>query len=156
MRGSWRTNRTATYRPPLIWPQQRFFPVLSCSTGGLWAQPLWDMFLNPASYLQLVWSPTRLISNCNCSIGALRAHCAGCWLSLLHLVSNWLNFLCTKLYNISTTTFFLWTSQSHSFNPSTVMVVFWYSSTGCTCYLNRCISYFDSPAGSEVNILQLY
>ena len=23
-----------------------------------------------------------------------------------------------------------------------------YSSTGCTCYLHRCISYFDSPAGS--------
>ena len=42
--------------------------------------------------------------------------------------------------------------KSHSFNPSTVKVVFWYSSTGCTCYLHRCISYFDSPAGSEVNI----
>ena len=43
----------------------------------------------------------------------------------------------------------------HSFNPSTVMVIFWYSSTGCTCYLHRCISYFDSLAGSEVNIQQL-
>ena len=42
--------------------------------------------------------------------------------------------------------------KSHSFNPSTVKVIFWYSSTGCTCYLHRCISYFDSPAGSEVNI----
>ena len=40
----------------------------------------------------------------------------------------------------------------HSFNPSTVKVIFWYSSTGCTCYLNRCISYFDSLAWSEVNI----
>ena len=39
--------------------------------------------------------------------------------------------------------------KSHSFNPSTVNVIFWYSSTGCTCYLH---SYFDSPAGSEVNI----
>ena len=42
--------------------------------------------------------------------------------------------------------------KSHSFNPSTVKVIFWYSLTGCTCYLHRCISYFDSPAGSEVNI----
>ena len=42
--------------------------------------------------------------------------------------------------------------KSHSFDPSMVKVIFWYSSTGCTCYLHRCISYFDSPAGSEVNI----
>ena len=42
--------------------------------------------------------------------------------------------------------------KSLSVNPSTVKVIFWYSSTGCICYLNRCISYFDSPAGSEVNI----
>ena len=44
--------------------------------------------------------------------------------------------------------------KSHSFNPSTVKVIFWYSSTGCTCYLHMCISYFDSPAGSEVSIQQ--
>ena len=42
--------------------------------------------------------------------------------------------------------------KSHSFNPSTVKVIFWYSSTGCTCYLHRCISYFDSPARSEVSM----
>ena len=36
----------------------------------------------------------------------------------------------------------------HSFNPSTVKVILYYSSIGCTCYLHRCISYFDSPAGS--------
>ena len=42
--------------------------------------------------------------------------------------------------------------KSHSFNLSTVMVIFWCPSTGCTCYLHRCISYFDSSAGSEVNI----
>ena len=42
--------------------------------------------------------------------------------------------------------------KSHSFNPSTVKVIFWYSSTGCTCYLHRCISYCDCPAGSEVTI----
>ena len=42
--------------------------------------------------------------------------------------------------------------KSHSFNPSTVKVIFWYSSTGFTCYLHRWISYFDCPAGSEVSI----
>ena len=46
--------------------------------------------------------------------------------------------------------------KSHSFNLSTVKVIFWYSSTGCTCYLHWCISYFDSPAGSEVNIQQYH
>ena len=45
--------------------------------------------------------------------------------------------------------------KSHSFNSSTFKVIFWYSSTRCTCYVHRCISYFDSPAGSEVNIQQL-
>ena len=42
----------------------------------------------------------------------------------------------------------------HSFNLSMVKVIFWYSSSGCTSYLHWCISYFDSPAGSEVNIQQ--
>ena len=46
--------------------------------------------------------------------------------------------------------------KSLSFNLSTVKVIFWYSSTGCTRYLHRCISYFDSPTESEVNIQQLY
>ena len=44
--------------------------------------------------------------------------------------------------------------KSHSFNPSMAEVIFWYSSTGCTCYLHRCMSYFDCLAGSEVNIQQ--
>ena len=49
--------------------------------------------------------------------------------------------------------FFLRASQFRTqFNPSTVKVISWYSSTGCTCYLHWCISYFDSLAGSEVNI----
>ena len=37
--------------------------------------------------------------------------------------------------------------KSHSLNPFTVKVISRYSSTGCTCYLHRCISYFDSLAG---------
>ena len=44
--------------------------------------------------------------------------------------------------------FFLRASQFRTqFNPSTVKVISWYSSTRCTCYLHRCISYFDSLAG---------
>ena len=51
MRRSWRRNRTATYWPPLLWPQQRFFPILlGCSTGGLRAQPLWVLVFSTASY----------------------------------------------------------------------------------------------------------
>ena len=63
-----------------------------------------------AGFLYRILSPTRLIPNC--SIGGQRAPSAGCWLSLPHLVSNssdpqlvwspnWLNFLCTELYNSS-------------------------------------------------------
>ena len=87
------------------------------------------------------------------------AHSAGCWLSLLHLVSNssdlqtdWI--FCTLIYIIvQHPPSSCGRHKSHSFNPSTVKVIIsWYSSTGCTCYLHRCISYFDSSAGSEVNI----
>ena len=38
--------------------------------------------------------------------------------------------------------------KSHSFNPSTVKVISWYSSTGCTCYLHRCIFYLTAWPGS--------
>ena len=47
----------------------------------------------------------------------LRAHSAGCWLSLPYLVTNWLNFLCTELYNGSTSTFFSWASQIALIQP---------------------------------------
>ena len=131
MRGSWRRNRTATYWPPLLWPLQCFFPVLlGCLTGGLGSTLL------GAGFLYRILSPTDL--NFNCSIGA--------WGPPL-LDAGF-------LYRILSPTD--WTSggrhKSHSFNPSTVKVIFWYSSTGCTCYLRRCISCFDSPAESELNI----
>ena len=66
-----------------------------------------------------------------------------------------LNFLLPGLYNNLTPTYFLWASQFHTqFNPSTVKVApdFLISLTGCTCYLHRCISSFDSLARSEVNM----
>ena len=42
---------------------------------------------------------------------------SGCWFSLPHLISNWLNFLCTKVYKSSTPTFFLWASQIALIQP---------------------------------------
>ena len=42
---------------------------------------------------------------------------SGCWFSLPHLISNWLNFLCTELYNCLTPTFFLWASQIALIQP---------------------------------------
>ena len=90
MRGSWRPNRTATYWPPTLMALSVSFPFSwACSTGGLGDQPLWVLVLSTTSYLQLVWSP------------------------------NGLNFLCTELYNSSTSTFFLWESQfrTHSTCP---------------------------------------
>ena len=59
------------------------------------------------------------------------------------LFSNWLNFLCTELYNSSTSTIFLCASQIALIQPVNGQG---YSSTGCTCYLHRCIFYFDSLA----------
>ena len=82
------------------------------------------MFLIPASSLQLVCSPTDWTS-CAPSYKIVRRPPSSCE-----------------------------RHKSHSFNPSTVKVIFWYSSTGCTCYLYRCISYFDSLAG--VNMLHRF
>ena len=87
---------------------------------------------------------------------------SGCWFSLPHLIpnssdlQNWLtSYLHPGYIMIWRPLFLLRASQSHSFNPSTVKVIIsWYSSTGFTCYSHRCISYFDSPAGSEVNMQQ--
>ena len=80
------------------------------------------LVFSTASYLQLVGSPTDCTS------------CAPSYIIVRRPPSS-----CGRY-------------KSHSFNPSTVNVIFWYSSTGCTYYLHRCISYFDSPAGSVVNI----
>ena len=125
------------------------FPVLWPAQPEAW----WPSLSGTCSHSSIL-SLTRLIPDCNCTIRGLRAHSAGCWLSLPHLVSiwsglqtNWLPVF-TELYNSSTPTLFLWASQIALIPPSTVKTTLCYSSTGCTCYLHRCISYFDSPAGS--------
>ena len=88
------------------------------------------MVLIPASSLQRIWTPTNL------------------------------NFLSPGLYNNLTSTLLpASVTISHSIQPfdSTVKVApdLLISSTGCTCYLHRCISSFDSLAGSEVNMQHL-
>ena len=116
------TEQNCNILTPTLLNITAFFPVLLGFSTGGLGPTLLG-----AGFLYCTWSPT-------------------------HLISNWLNFLCTELYNSSTPTFFCGRHKSHSFNPSTVKVIFWYSSTECTCYLHRCISYFDSSPGSEVNI----
>ena len=121
MRGCWRPNRTATYWPPILLAITAF---LSPSPGLLNRGPGGPASLRHVPQFS-IFSPTGLIPNC--SIGAwglpllvLAFSTASClWLVWS---PNWLNLLCTELYNSSTSTFFLWTSQSHSFNPSTVKV----------------------------------
>ena len=111
---------------------------------------------------QGVWGPSlsgtwssfqHLLSNCNCSIGGLGTPLLGAG-SLYRIFSPTAWTSCRRGYIIIwRPLFFLRASQfCTQFNPSTVKVISWYSSTGCTCYLHRCISYFDSLAGSEVNI----
>ena len=102
------------------------FPLSWAAYPG--AQPLWVLDFSTASYLRLIWSPTAD------------------FLSSPGLYNN----LTPSLLPASVTI-------SHSFNLSTVTVIIsWYSWIGCTCYLHRCISYFDSLAGSEVNIQQKF
>ena len=79
VRGSWRPNRTATYWPPLLWPSAL---SLSRSPGLLNRRPrgpafCWVLAFFTTSCLQTLRSP------------------------------SWLNFLCTQLYNSSTSTQYL-------------------------------------------------
>ena len=104
--------------------------------------------LAPNSYGYQRFFPVFL----GCSTGGLESSLSGCWFSLPHLISNWLNFLCPELYNILRPPSSCGRHKLHSFNSSTVKVILCYFPTGCTCYLHRRISYFDRSAGSEVNV----
>ena len=83
---------------------------------------------------------------------------SGTWSSFQHLLSNWPELtVAGVIYNNLMPTYFLWASQFHTqFNPSTVKAApdLLISSTGCTCYLNRCISSFNSLAGLKANMQQ--
>ena len=85
-----------------------------------------------------IFSPTLIAQS-----GVMRARLQGAG-SLYRILSPTnSNFLCTELYHCFTPT---------QFNLSTVKVIPLIPSTGCTCYLHRCISYFDSSGG--VNMQQ--
>ena len=119
------------------------FPLSWAAQPGPGVQPLWDMVLFPASSFQLLnresWGPPLLVA------GSLY-----CILS----PTNWTS-CCRGYMIIWCPLFFLQVSQFRTqFNPSTVKVTpdLLISLTGCTCYSHRCISSFDSLAGSDVNI----
>ena len=94
-----------------------------------------------------IFSPTGLISNC--SIGGPRALSTGYWLSLPHLLSNWLNFLWTNLYNSSTSTFYLWASQIALIQPVHGQGYILIFLDRMHLFFTPVISYFDSTAGSK-------
>ena len=128
----------------ILTPKQGFFPVLlGCSTGGLEAQALWEMVLITASSLQL-----QLLDRGSWGLTLLGA----AFLYRILSPTDWTS--CAPRYIIvRRIPSSCGRHKSHSFNPSTVKVISWYSSTGCTCYLHRCISYFDRLAG--VTMLQM-
>ena len=77
-----------------------------------------------------------------------------CWVLVLS-TSSYLELteqVCgTGLYNCSTSTCFLWASHLHPIQPVHSQDYTLISSTGCTCYLHRCISYLT--ARPRVNML---
>ena len=72
----------------------------------------------------------------------------GTWFSFQHLLSNW-SELPVMLYNNLTSTYFLRASQFTLNSTRRQSRLSPKSSTGFTCYLHRCISYFDSSAGCQ-------
>ena len=96
-----------------------------------------------------IFSPTDL--NSNCSLGSPEDPL--CWVLVLSTASDLQLTLtsCRRGYMIIWhPLFFLRASQFRTqFNPSTVKVISWYSLDRMHL---RCISYFDSLAGSEVNM----
>ena len=136
-------------------------------------QPLWNVF-----------SFQHLHSNCICSIGGLRAHSAGCWLSQPHLVCNssdpqtaqsgaWALHLLGAgfLYRILSPTDWISCALGYiivyrppsSCGRHNFALIQPVHGQGYNIlifldrmhrYLHRCISYFDSSAGSKVNMQQ--
>ena len=101
------------------------------------------------------------------SLAALLFHSAGllnrgswgpslCWVLVLSTAS-YLQLskpVCgTGLYNCLTSTCFLWASHLHPIQHVHSQGYTQISSTGCTCYLHRCISYLTARPG--VNMLHI-
>ena len=117
------------------------FPFFWAAQPGAWGH---NFSVTCSSFQHLLsnWSELQLPNR------GLRDPSAECCFSLPHFLSNSWTF-CAPSYIIVRHPPSSWgRHKSHSFNPSTVKVISWYSSTGCTCYLHRGISFFDSLAGS--------
>ena len=98
-----------------------------------------------AGFLYCILSLTRLIPNSQLGAWGLPLLGAGFLYRILS-PTDWIS--CALSYIIVLRSPSCRHHKLHLFNPSTVKVILCYSSTGCTCYLHWCISYFDSPAGS--------
>ena len=130
--GSWRPNRTATNRPPLLRPSAFLSPspgLLNrgprgpASLGHVPQSSIWGPTLLCAGFLYRIFTPTGLVSKLPDILS-----------SLSYIIVQRPPSSCGH-------------HKLHSFNPSTVKVIITWL-TGCTCYLYWCISYFDSSAGS--------
>ena len=123
VRGELETEQTATY-----WSQVPLsFAALLSHSAGLLNQGSWGPIpLLGAGSLYSILSPTN-------------------WLQLNEPVCG------IGLYNCLTPTCFLWASHLHPIQPLHRQGYTLISSTGCTCYLHRCISYLT--ARPRVNML---
>ena len=144
-------TKTATYWPPNSSGYHSLSFLFSWA-----AQPwAWGPSLSGTCFsFQHLLSNWSEALNSNCSIRGPEGPL--CWVLVLSTASylqlTWTS--CRQGYIIIwRPLFFLQASQFRTqFNPLTVKVISWYSSTGCTCYLHWCISYFDSLARLEVNM----
>ena len=118
-------------------PHSSIFSPIATAQSGVWGPPLLGAgslyrILSPTD-LKL-WTPTAQSGSWGPPLLG-----AGSLYSILSPTNS--NFLCTELYYYFTPT---------QFNLSTVKVITLIPSTGCTCYLHRCISYLDSSAGVNI------
>ena len=123
----------------------------------IWKTCVWEgvrdrtelQHIDPHSYGHQRFFPVLLIS----SNGGMGLSLSGCWFSLLHLISNcsglqtnWLTVF-TELYNSSSPTLLSWASQISLIQPIHGQGYTLLFFNRITCYLYRCISYFDRPPG---------
>ena len=102
------------------------------------------------------WTNCNILTPSSSALAALLSRSAGllnrgswgpialCWVLVLSTASylQLTEPVCsTGLYNCLTPTCFLWASHLHPIQPVHSQGYNLISSTGCTCYLHRCISY---------------
>ena len=117
MRGSWKPNRTATYWPPHSYGHNSvYFPFSWAAQPGAW-RPSHSGRCSSFQHLLSNWSELQLLNRGSSGPPLLGAGFLYRILSPTGLISNWLKFLCTELYNSSPSTFFLWASRIALIQP---------------------------------------